>query len=42
MTDGAGLRVEPDQVRTVTCVGAGVIGGGWAAYFLARGYQVRA
>jgi carnitine 3-dehydrogenase len=29
-------------VRTVTCVGAGVIGGGWAAYFLARGYQVRA
>jgi carnitine 3-dehydrogenase len=29
-------------VRTVTCVGAGVIGGGWAAYFLARGYEVRA
>jgi carnitine 3-dehydrogenase len=24
----------------VTCVGAGVIGGGWAAYFLARGYRV--
>jgi carnitine 3-dehydrogenase len=35
-------RVAPDAVRTVTCVGAGVIGGGWAAYFLARGYQVRA
>ena len=34
--------VAPDAVRTVTCVGAGVIGGGWAAYFLARGYQVRA
>ena len=26
----------------MTCVGAGVIGGGWAAYFLARGYEVRA
>jgi carnitine 3-dehydrogenase len=35
-------RVAPDQVCTVTCVGAGVIGGGWAAYFLARGYRVRA
>ena len=42
MTDGVGSRVEPDRVDTVTCVGAGVIGGGWAAYFLARGYQVRA
>jgi carnitine 3-dehydrogenase len=29
-------------VRTVTCAGAGVIGGGWAAYFLARGYRVTA
>lgn len=33
-------RVAPDQVRTVACIGAGVIGGGWAAYFLARGYDV--
>jgi carnitine 3-dehydrogenase len=33
-------RVAPGDVRTVTCVGAGVIGGGWAAYFLARGYEV--
>lgn len=33
---------EPTEVRTVACVGAGVIGGGWAAHFLARGYQVRA
>ncbi len=32
--------MRPDQVRTVACVGAGVIGGGWAAYFLARGYDV--
>jgi carnitine 3-dehydrogenase len=33
-------RPAPDQVRTVTCVGAGVIGGGWVAYFLAHGYRV--
>lgn len=33
---------EPKDVTTVTCVGAGVIGGGWVAHFLARGYQVRA
>jgi carnitine 3-dehydrogenase len=33
-------RVDPGSVRTVTCVGAGVIGGGWAAYFLAHGYDV--
>jgi carnitine 3-dehydrogenase len=35
-----GLRVAPDEVRTVACVGSGVIGGGWAAYFLAHGYDV--
>ena len=28
------------EVRTVACIGAGVIGGGWAAYFLARGFDV--
>jgi carnitine 3-dehydrogenase len=33
-------RPAPDAVRTVTCIGAGVIGGGWAAHFLARGYEV--
>ncbi len=33
-------RCAPEDVRTVTCVGAGVIGGGWVAYFLARGYRV--
>lgn len=32
----------PEDVGTVACVGAGVIGGGWAAYFLARGYRVAA
>jgi carnitine 3-dehydrogenase len=35
-------RVDPERVRTVACVGAGVIGGGWVAYFLARGFAVRA
>lgn len=35
-------RRRPEDVRTVTCVGSGVIGGGWAAYFLARGYSVTA
>ncbi|MGO0603394.1 3-hydroxyacyl-CoA dehydrogenase NAD-binding domain-containing protein [Brevibacterium linens] len=30
-----------DAIDTVTCVGAGTIGGGWAAYFLAQGYRVK-
>jgi carnitine 3-dehydrogenase len=30
-----------DTVGTVACVGAGVIGGGWVAHFLARGFRVR-
>jgi 3-hydroxyacyl-CoA dehydrogenase len=33
-------RPDPDKVRRVACVGAGTIGGGWAAYFLARGMDV--
>jgi carnitine 3-dehydrogenase len=33
-------RCAPDAVRTVTVVGTGVIGGGWAAHFLRRGYDV--
>ncbi len=32
--------MPPGDVRHVACVGAGVIGGGWAAYFLARGFDV--
>ncbi|MEU0843813.1 3-hydroxyacyl-CoA dehydrogenase NAD-binding domain-containing protein [Streptomyces sp. NPDC005962] len=32
----------PDRVRRVACIGAGVIGGGWVAHFLARGYDVTA
>ena len=26
----------------VACIGAGVIGGGWVAHFLAQGYRVTA
>ena len=33
-------RPQPSAVRRVACIGAGVIGGGWAAHFLARGYDV--
>jgi carnitine 3-dehydrogenase len=33
-------RPRPDAVGTVTVVGTGVIGGGWAAHFLRRGYDV--
>jgi len=32
--------VSPEDARRVTCVGAGVIGGGWTALFLARGFYV--
>jgi carnitine 3-dehydrogenase len=35
-------RAAPAEVRRVACIGAGVIGGGWAAHFLARGYDVLA
>ncbi|GAB3289765.1 3-hydroxyacyl-CoA dehydrogenase NAD-binding domain-containing protein [Parasphingorhabdus pacifica] len=31
---------SPTQATRVTCIGAGVIGGGWVAHFLARGYRV--
>ncbi len=33
-------RQEPEDVRRVTNVGGGAIGGGWSAHFLARGYEV--
>ncbi len=33
-------RKAPDDVRNVTCLGAGPIGGGWAAFFLSRGFDV--
>ncbi|MFV2032222.1 MAG: 3-hydroxyacyl-CoA dehydrogenase NAD-binding domain-containing protein [Gammaproteobacteria bacterium] len=34
------LDQKPEAVRRVTCIGAGPIGGGWAAHFLAQGYRV--
>src|SRR6478736_8522490 len=33
-------RPAPSAGRPGTCVGTGVIGGGWVAYFLAKGYDV--
>ncbi len=33
-------RKNIEDVRNVTCVGAGPIGGGWTAHFLGRGYDV--
>jgi carnitine 3-dehydrogenase len=33
---------DPTSVRRVTSIGAGPIGGGWTAHFLARGYDVTA
>lgn len=32
---------EFEDISTVACIGAGTIGGGWAAYFLSRGLAVR-
>lgn len=32
--------IDPEDVSNVTCIGGGPIGAGWAAYFLAQGYQV--
>ena len=34
------LNQAPQDVSRVSCIGAGPIGGGWAAYFLAQGYRV--
>jgi carnitine 3-dehydrogenase len=34
------IRPAPDAVRRVGLVGAGLIGAGWAAYFLAQGLEV--
>lgn len=33
-------RKNIEDIRTVTCIGAGPIGGGWSAHFLGRGYDV--
>ncbi|UCH39661.1 MAG: 3-hydroxybutyryl-CoA dehydrogenase [Gammaproteobacteria bacterium] len=35
------LNQAPENVSRIACIGAGPIGGGWAAFFLAQGYQVR-
>lgn len=33
---------DPSSITRITSIGAGPIGGGWAAHFLARGYDVTA
>ena len=33
-------RPRPEEVRCVASLGGGPIGGGWTAFFLARGYDV--
>ena len=35
-------RKSVEDVRYITTLGAGPIGAGWAAYFLAQGYDVTA
>ncbi|HEX7993285.1 MAG TPA: 3-hydroxyacyl-CoA dehydrogenase NAD-binding domain-containing protein [Streptosporangiaceae bacterium] len=37
-----GSPTSPQDVQTVAIIGAGVIGGGWAAHFLRMGYHVTA
>lgn len=32
--------INPQSVHDITCIGAGPIGSGWTAWFLARGYRV--
>ena len=39
-TSPAGRAAKPGPITTVAVVGTGVIGAGWAAYFLARGLDV--
>lgn len=34
------MYIDPAQVTRITSLGGGPIGGGWAAHFLARGYDV--
>lgn len=36
------MRPDAREVRKVTSIGAGPIGGGWTAFFLARGFKVSA
>ncbi len=33
-------RPDPTDVKRIACIGAGTIGAGWAAHFLARGFEV--
>ena len=39
---GTMLLIDRASARTIAIVGAGIVGASWAAYFLARGFTVRA
>ena len=39
---GGKAELIPAKVRTIAIVGSGLIGAGWAAWFLAQGFDVRA
>jgi carnitine 3-dehydrogenase len=34
------MRKAIDNIKTITCVGVGTIGAGWATYYLSRGFNV--
>lgn len=34
------LNQSAESVKNITCIGAGPIGGGWTAHYLAKGYKV--
>ena len=36
------MFIDINSVKTITSIGAGPIGGGWTAHFLAQGYNVNA
>ena len=40
MSESFNPKIAPQAVRRVTSIGAGPIGGGWTAHFLAQGYDV--
>ena len=36
------MFIDINTMKTITSIGAGPIGGGWTAHFLAQGYNVNA
>ncbi len=40
LTEQTFKGIDPGQVKNITSIGAGPIGAGWSAYFLAQGFRV--